>query len=236
MHEWMWVTAHRTRTVTRCWCWAEIIRSAQMVIDSTPEPLSWPLRLVLFLFPGHQNLSFAVFGGFEIQTQKWRWIPAGTRPISLPQRRRTATGSWDEPLPVRSGRCSFTINISFPCKTNSYTSFLLWALLLTVTQRVVCDGCRECSREKWLVENNHNSARHRKILTAAVRVPHWEVRLRVVTGSLCLFEAWWITQICSAVEKQAVLYYVQNYHDTTTPISISAKWRLVEEHDLLSIS
>lgn len=85
----------------------------------------------------------------------------------------------------------------------------------------------ERMREKWLVENNHNSARHRKNLTAAVRVPHWEVRLHVVTASLFCFDAWWITQICSAVENRAFLYWVQNYHDTTTPSSISAKWRNV---------
>lgn len=124
-------------------CWAEIIRSAQMVIDSTPEPLSRPLRLVLFLFLGHQNLSFAVFGGFEIQTQKWRWIPAGTRPISAPEEtycHRVQRWAFARPFSV-PGRCSLMINISFPCQTNSYTSFLPRALLSTVTRRVVCDGC-----------------------------------------------------------------------------------------------
>ncbi len=87
------------------------------------------------------------------RVQRW----AFTRPLSVP------------------GRCSLMINISFPCKTNSYTSFLPRALLSTVTQRVVCDVEVERRREKWLVENNHNSARHRKNLTAAVRVPRWEV-------------------------------------------------------------
>lgn len=155
LHELIWhsmtLELSWTAAVMRCWFWAEISRLAQMVIDSTPEPLSRPLCLILFLFLGHQNLFLCSFWSLWNPDWKVEVDPSRNKAhLSSPKEtycHRVQRWAFACPLSV-PGRCSLTINISFPCKTNSYTSFLPQALLLTATRRVVCDGCRGTQERK----------------------------------------------------------------------------------------